>query len=65
MVKANPSLQTRSCSCASIQQTLPAAVPAEAGKPFGWQDPAAWASFGSWMFSHHLLDTTPTPDCRR
>jgi len=58
VVKANPSLDPK-LQLASIEQTLPAALPAEAGKPFGWQSPPAWASFGSWMLSHALLQHDP------
>jgi putative hydroxymethylpyrimidine transport system substrate-binding protein len=58
VVRANPSLEQK-LQLASIQQTLPAAVPREAGKPFGWQSPSAWASFGSWMFNHALLRHNP------
>jgi putative hydroxymethylpyrimidine transport system substrate-binding protein len=61
VVKANPSLDPK-LQLASIQQTLPAAVPAEAGRPFGWQSPPAWASFGNWMFSHHLLTHDPNAE---
>ncbi len=55
---ANPSLERR-LQLESISQTLPATQPAQAGKPFGWQDPGAWAAFGSWMFSQHLLRNDP------
>jgi putative hydroxymethylpyrimidine transport system substrate-binding protein len=58
VVKANPSLDPK-LQLASIERTLPAAVPSEAGKPFGWQSSAAWASFGNWMFSHKLLRHSP------
>jgi putative hydroxymethylpyrimidine transport system substrate-binding protein len=58
VVKANPSLQQK-LQLTSIQQTLPATVPSEAGKPYGWQSPSAWASFGNWMFSHALLKHNP------
>jgi putative hydroxymethylpyrimidine transport system substrate-binding protein len=58
LLKANPSLEPK-LQLESIKQTLPAAVPSEAGKPFGWQSPAAWAAFGSWMFSHELLKKDP------
>ena len=61
VVKANPSLEPK-LQLASIQQTLPAALPAEKGKPFGWQSPTAWASFGNWMFSHHLLTHDPNAE---
>jgi putative hydroxymethylpyrimidine transport system substrate-binding protein len=55
--KANPSLEGK-LQLTSIEHTLPAALPA-AGKPFGYQDPTAWASFGSWMFAHGLLHHDP------
>ena len=58
VVKANPSLDG-ALQLASIQRTLPAAVPVEAGKPFGWQSPSAWASFAEWMFAHGLLTHSP------
>jgi len=34
-------------------------LPADTSKPFGWQDPSAWAAFGSWMLSHKLLAHDP------
>jgi putative hydroxymethylpyrimidine transport system substrate-binding protein len=58
VVKANPSLN-RALQLASIERTLPATVPAQRGKPIGWQDPAAWAAFGTWMFGHGLLAHQP------
>jgi putative hydroxymethylpyrimidine transport system substrate-binding protein len=57
VVKANPSLDPK-LQLTSIERTLPATVPA-AGKPYGWQDPAAWAAFGSWMYAHQLLKHNP------
>jgi putative hydroxymethylpyrimidine transport system substrate-binding protein len=54
VVRASPSLESK-LQLESIRRTLPAAQPADASKPFGWQDPAAWAAFGAWMFSHRLL----------
>jgi putative hydroxymethylpyrimidine transport system substrate-binding protein len=57
LVKANPTLDPR-LQLESIKQTLPAAQPA-GNKPFGWQAPAAWAAFGSWMYSHRLLQRDP------
>jgi putative hydroxymethylpyrimidine transport system substrate-binding protein len=58
LVKANPSLDPR-LELASIEQTLPAAAPADANAPFGWQEPSAWASFGSWMLTRGLLQHDP------
>jgi putative hydroxymethylpyrimidine transport system substrate-binding protein len=57
IVKANPELQMK-LQLASIQATLSAALPSE-GKPYGWQQPQAWASFGQWMYSHALLKHDP------
>ncbi len=57
LVVDNPSLEPK-LQLESIKQTLPATLPA-AGKPFGWQEPAAWAAFGSWMFTHRLLRHDP------
>ncbi|MGH2904334.1 MAG: ABC transporter substrate-binding protein [Solirubrobacteraceae bacterium] len=57
LVKANPSLEPK-LQLASIQQTLPAALPA-GGKPYGYQDPSAWTAFGNWMFDHGLLRHDP------
>ncbi len=58
IVKANPSAQLK-LQTASILATLPATVPSEGGKPYGWQDPSAWARFGSWMFSQGLIKSNP------
>jgi putative hydroxymethylpyrimidine transport system substrate-binding protein len=58
LVRADPSLQSR-LQLESIRQTLPAALPADQSKPFGWQDPPAWAAFGAWMLSHGLLQHSP------
>jgi putative hydroxymethylpyrimidine transport system substrate-binding protein len=58
VVAANADLEEK-LQRASIEKTLPAALPAEHGKPFGYQDPSAWAAFGQWMFSHGLLKHDP------
>lgn len=60
LLAANPTLgKERRLQLESVRQTLPAAQPAEAGKPFGWQVPSAWASFANWMYSHRLLANDP------
>jgi putative hydroxymethylpyrimidine transport system substrate-binding protein len=59
LVAASPSLDRR-LQLDSIRATLPAALPTEAGKPFGWQSPPAWAAFGSWMYAHKLLSKNPS-----
>ena len=58
VLKANPSLESK-LQLESIEQTLPAALPPGSKEPFGWQDPSAWASFGSWMYAHGLLRHDP------
>jgi putative hydroxymethylpyrimidine transport system substrate-binding protein len=58
IVKANPSAE-RKLQLASIEATLPATLPSDRSKPYGWQDPAAWAAFGRWMFSHGLIHSNP------
>jgi putative hydroxymethylpyrimidine transport system substrate-binding protein len=58
LVKASPSLEEK-LQLESIKQTLPASLPSEANKPFGWQSPSAWARFGNWMYSHKLLEHDP------
>ena len=57
LVKANPSLEAK-LQLASIEQTLPAALPA-GGKPFGYQSSSAWEAFGSWMLAQGLLHHDP------
>jgi putative hydroxymethylpyrimidine transport system substrate-binding protein len=57
LVKANPSLEPK-LQLASIQQTLPAALPS-GGHPYAYQDPSAWTAFGNWMFAHGLLHHDP------
>ncbi|HEY2398007.1 MAG TPA: ABC transporter substrate-binding protein [Solirubrobacteraceae bacterium] len=58
VLKANPSLEAK-LQLESIRRTLPVAAPADPSKPFGFQDTAAWAAFGTWMFAHHLLAHDP------
>jgi putative hydroxymethylpyrimidine transport system substrate-binding protein len=59
VVKASPSLESR-LQLESIRRTLPATQPSDPSKPFGFQDPAAWAAFGTWMLSQHLLTHDPS-----
>lgn len=58
LLAAAPSLE-RKLQLESVKQTLPAAMPSEAGKPYGWQSPSAWEAFGNWMFDHGLLHKQP------
>jgi len=58
IMAANPSLEEK-LQVESIKRTLPAALPAEASRPYGYQDPAQWAAFGQWMYSKGLLKNNP------
>jgi putative hydroxymethylpyrimidine transport system substrate-binding protein len=58
LVKANPSLQEK-LQVESIRQTLPATQPSDAKDPYGWQEPSAWASFGTWMLDQGLVQHNP------
>jgi putative hydroxymethylpyrimidine transport system substrate-binding protein len=59
LLKANPSLEAK-LEQESIEQTLPAAYPANGSEPYGYQDPKAWASFAQWMFSEGLVHSAPS-----
>jgi putative hydroxymethylpyrimidine transport system substrate-binding protein len=58
VMAANPSLEPK-LQLESIRRTLPAAQPAQAGEPYGYQDPSQWVAFGQWMYSHGLLRHNP------
>ncbi|HWX86617.1 MAG TPA: ABC transporter substrate-binding protein [Solirubrobacteraceae bacterium] len=58
IVKANPSARAK-LQLASIEATLPATLPGGHAKPYGWQDPSAWAAFGRWMYAHALIHANP------
>jgi putative hydroxymethylpyrimidine transport system substrate-binding protein len=58
VMKANPSLSSK-LQASSIEHTLPAALPADRSKPFGWQDPVAWAAFAKWMYANKLISHNP------
>ena len=55
--QANPSLEPK-LERLSIEHTLAAASPS-GGKPYGWQEPAAWAHFAEWMYEKRLLQHNP------
>jgi putative hydroxymethylpyrimidine transport system substrate-binding protein len=59
LLDANPDLDP-GLQRAAVKVTLPLFLPVE-GKPFAWQDPAAWDAFSAWMRSNHLLDNPPDP----
>jgi putative hydroxymethylpyrimidine transport system substrate-binding protein len=55
---ANPSLE-EPLQVESIERTEPAAWPADASRPYGYQDPSQWAAFGQWMYNRGLLKSNP------
>ncbi|MGH2857104.1 MAG: ABC transporter substrate-binding protein [Solirubrobacteraceae bacterium] len=59
LLKANPSLSAK-LQDASVRATLPAFFPTDASKPWGWQNPAQWTSYGRWMLAHHLISKPAT-----
>jgi putative hydroxymethylpyrimidine transport system substrate-binding protein len=58
LLKASPGLD-RGLQTASVKATVPALFPPP-GKPFGWQDPSAWARYERWMRANGLLKRPPT-----
>jgi putative hydroxymethylpyrimidine transport system substrate-binding protein len=58
IAKANPSAEEK-LQLASLQTTLLAMLPSERSKPYGWQSPSAWATFGHWMTVHGLIRSNP------
>jgi putative hydroxymethylpyrimidine transport system substrate-binding protein len=44
----------------SVKVTLPYFLPVE-GKPYGYQDPAAWERFTAWMRDNKLIENAPGP----
>ncbi len=58
IAKANPSAEKK-LQLASIEATLPATLPSDHSKPYGWQEPSAWAAFGHWMFTQGLIHSDP------
>jgi putative hydroxymethylpyrimidine transport system substrate-binding protein len=57
LVAANPDLNDAT-SLAQVRASLPVFFP-EHGKPFGYANPAAWQSYGSWMLRNRLLKRPP------
>ena len=57
LANADPDLD-RTLQLASVKATLPVFA-APSGRPFGWMEPSAWQSYGTWMFDNKLLDHPP------
>ncbi len=45
---------------AQIRATLPAFFPADAKRPWGWQEPVEWAAYERWMRANNLLTRPPS-----
>jgi putative hydroxymethylpyrimidine transport system substrate-binding protein len=56
---ADPSLDPKLLD-AQIRATLPAFFPADAKKPWGWQEPIEWAAYERWMRANKLLTRPPS-----
>src|SRR3954471_9171686 len=53
LLKANRDLDPK-LQAASVKATLPYFLPPQ-GKPYGWQDPAKWRKFATWMANAGLI----------
>ena len=58
LLAANPDLD-RGLQEAAVKATLPVFFPADASRPFGYQDPEAWQRYGDWMRAKGLLKRPP------
>jgi putative hydroxymethylpyrimidine transport system substrate-binding protein len=58
LLKANKDLQ-RGLQLASVRRTLPVLFPADATRPFGWQDPREWAGYGRWLLQNRIVKRLP------
>jgi putative hydroxymethylpyrimidine transport system substrate-binding protein len=56
LVRANPSLDQKFQN-AAVRATLPAFFPRDSSKPWGYQDPVQWNSYGRWMLAKHLISS--------
>jgi putative hydroxymethylpyrimidine transport system substrate-binding protein len=57
LVKLNPGLAQK-FQLAAVKATMPYFFPANASRPWGWQDPTQWNAYGQWMLSHHLISNS-------
>jgi putative hydroxymethylpyrimidine transport system substrate-binding protein len=59
LVKANPDLK-RGLQHAQVEATLPVFFPSDHRRPFGFQDPAQWRRYATWMSENGLIPSTDT-----
>jgi putative hydroxymethylpyrimidine transport system substrate-binding protein len=53
IVEADPALRLK-FEIAALAATQTVAQPAQAGEPYGYQNPVSWQSFGDWLEDHGL-----------
>ena len=58
LLRANRDLDRR-LQVASVKATMPVFFPADKKKPFGYMNPAEWATYGDWMARNRLLRKPP------
>jgi putative hydroxymethylpyrimidine transport system substrate-binding protein len=58
LLRANRDLDRR-LQEASVKATMPVFFPADKSKPFGYMNPAEWATYGDWMARNRLLRKPP------
>jgi putative hydroxymethylpyrimidine transport system substrate-binding protein len=58
LLRANRDLDRR-LQEASVKATMPVFFPADKDKPFGYMNPAEWATYGDWMARNRLLRKPP------
>jgi putative hydroxymethylpyrimidine transport system substrate-binding protein len=58
LVRANRDLDPR-LQLASVRATLGAFFPVDPRRPFGYQDPEEWVSYGAWMLRNELIRQPP------
>jgi putative hydroxymethylpyrimidine transport system substrate-binding protein len=59
LVKANPDLK-RAVQRAQVAATLPVFFPSDRNRPFGFQDPAQWRRYATWMSENGLIASPDT-----
>jgi putative hydroxymethylpyrimidine transport system substrate-binding protein len=60
LLAANQDLD-RGLQTASVRETLPVFFPADAKRPWGWQNPLEWRRFGDWMLENGLIRQPAAP----
>jgi putative hydroxymethylpyrimidine transport system substrate-binding protein len=58
LLRANRDLERR-LQEASVRATMPVFFPADTSKPYGYMNPAEWATYGDWMARNRLLRKPP------